>query len=186
MLVSMTEGKRTLENLAWHLNALVWTSLVAQMIKNPPAMQETWVWSLGLENPLENGMATTPVFLPGESHGQRSLAGCSLWDRKESITTERVALGGDTHHFLSQLIDQTSSQGYIPHHVHVLNERGAGNTGCEHQRLPYTLAWVTVTGLPGQLAARSPGVASLLAILFTTVSDFLLMNLRAHCSYARS
>ena len=48
------------------------------------------------------------------------------------------------------------------------------------------LAWVTVTGLPGQLAARSPGVASLLAILFTTVSDFLLMNLRAHCSYARS
>ena len=69
MLVSMTEGKRTLENLAWHLNALVWTSLVAQMIKNPPAMQETWVRSLGLENSLENGMATTPVFLPGESHG---------------------------------------------------------------------------------------------------------------------
>ena len=77
MLVSMTEGKRTLENLAWHLNALV-----AQMIKNPPAMQETWVRSLGLENPLENGMATTPVFVPGESHGQRSLTGCSPWDRR--------------------------------------------------------------------------------------------------------
>ena len=43
LLVSMTEGKRTLENLAWQLNALVWTSLVAQMIKTPPAMQETWV-----------------------------------------------------------------------------------------------------------------------------------------------
>ena len=185
MLVSMTEGKRTLENLAWHLNALVWTSLVAQMIKNPPAMQETWVRSLGLENPLENGMATTPVFLPGESHGQRSLVGCSPWDRKESITTERVALGGDTHHFLSQLIDQTSSQGYIPHHVHVLNERGAGNTGCEHQRLPYRPSlghchWIAWSA-GSQVSRRSLSLG-----LFTTVCDFLLMNLRAHCSYARS
>ena len=58
LLVSMTEGKRTLENLAWQLNVLVWTSLVAQMIKNPPAMQETWVRSLGQEYPLEKGMAT--------------------------------------------------------------------------------------------------------------------------------
>ena len=44
------------------------------MVKNPPAMQETWVQSLGQEDPLEEGMATTQVFLPGESHGQRSLA----------------------------------------------------------------------------------------------------------------
>ena len=35
-----------------------WTSLVAQMVKNPPAMQETWVRSLGWEEPLEEGMAT--------------------------------------------------------------------------------------------------------------------------------
>ena len=33
-------------------------SLVAQMVKNPPAMQETWVRSLGGEDPLEEGMAT--------------------------------------------------------------------------------------------------------------------------------
>ena len=33
-------------------------SLVAQIVKNPPAMQETWVWSLGQEDPLEKGMAT--------------------------------------------------------------------------------------------------------------------------------
>ena len=38
-------------------------------------MQETWVWSLGWEDPLEKEMATTPVFLPGESHRQRSLVG---------------------------------------------------------------------------------------------------------------
>ena len=32
--------------------------MVAQMVKNPPVMQETWVWSLGQEDPLEKGMAT--------------------------------------------------------------------------------------------------------------------------------
>ena len=37
---------------------LLWASLVAQTVKNPPAMQETWVTSLGQENPLEKGMAT--------------------------------------------------------------------------------------------------------------------------------
>ena len=47
-------------------------SLVAQLVKNPPVTQEpqkTWVRSLGQENSLEEGMATTPVFLLGESHG---------------------------------------------------------------------------------------------------------------------
>ena len=48
------------------------------MVKNLPAMQETWVWSLAWEDPLEEGMVTTPVCLPGESHGQRSLVGYSL------------------------------------------------------------------------------------------------------------
>ena len=47
--------------------------------KNLLAMRETWVQSLGWEHPLEEGMASTPVFLPGESHGQRSLAGYSPW-----------------------------------------------------------------------------------------------------------
>ena len=35
-----------------------WASLVAQLVKNPPAMRETWVPSLGWEDPLEKGMAT--------------------------------------------------------------------------------------------------------------------------------
>ena len=41
--------------------------MVAQSVKNPPVMWETWVRSLGWEDPLEEGMAPTPVFLPGES-----------------------------------------------------------------------------------------------------------------------
>ena len=36
----------------------VWASLVAQTVKNPPAVQETWVQSLGWEYPLEKGMVT--------------------------------------------------------------------------------------------------------------------------------
>ena len=62
------------------------------MVKNLPAMQETQVQSLDREDPLEKGMVPTPVFLPGESHGQRSLVGYSPWCPKESDTTERLTL----------------------------------------------------------------------------------------------
>ena len=58
------------------------------MIKSPPAMQETWVQSLGWEDPLEKGWQPTPVFLPGEFHAQRSLAGYSPQDCKEYDTTD--------------------------------------------------------------------------------------------------
>ena len=53
------------------------------VVKNPPAIQETSVQSLGWEDPLEKEMGTHPVFLPGESHGQRSLVGYSPWGGKE-------------------------------------------------------------------------------------------------------
>ena len=58
------------------------------MVKNLPAMQETQVQSLGREDILEKVMATHPVFLPAEFHGQRSLAGYSSWGSKESDMTE--------------------------------------------------------------------------------------------------
>ena len=62
-------------------------SLVAQMVKNPPAMRETWVRSLGWEDPLEKGMATHSVIWPGEFHGLYS-----PWDCKESDRTEQLSL----------------------------------------------------------------------------------------------
>ena len=46
------------------------------------------VQSLGLEALLEKGIQPTPVFLPGEFHGQRSLASYSPWGCKESDKTE--------------------------------------------------------------------------------------------------
>ena len=60
-----------------------WASLVAQLIKNPPAIRETWIPSLGWEDFLEEGKATPPVFWPGEFHGLYSPGGC-----KESDTIE--------------------------------------------------------------------------------------------------
>ena len=64
---------------------------MAQWVKNPPAMQvmqEMQVQTLGWENPLEEAWQPTPVFLPGESHGQRSLVGSSPYGHKELDTTE--------------------------------------------------------------------------------------------------
>ena len=52
-------------------------SLVAQLVKNLPARRETWVRSLGRENPWRRKWQPTPVSLPGESHRQRSLRGYS-------------------------------------------------------------------------------------------------------------
>ena len=53
-------------------------------------MRETWVQSLGQEDPLEKEMATTPVLLPEKFHGLRSLVGYSPQGHKESDTTERI------------------------------------------------------------------------------------------------
>ena len=50
-------------------------------------MQGTQIQPLGREEPLKKGMAS-PVFLPGEFHGLRSLVGYSSWVHKEADTTE--------------------------------------------------------------------------------------------------
>ena len=60
------------------------------MVKNLPAVWETWVQSLGWENPMEEGMETHSVLLPGKFCGQRSLGSCSPWGHKESDTTDRL------------------------------------------------------------------------------------------------
>ena len=54
-----------------------WASLVAQLVKNPLAMRETWVRSLGWEDPLEKGKERlpTPVFWPGESPWTKEAGG---------------------------------------------------------------------------------------------------------------
>ena len=66
-------------------------SLVSQLVKNLPAMWETWVWSLGWEDSLEKGMSTHSSILPGEVHGLYDTWGC-----KELDTTEWVSLTHST------------------------------------------------------------------------------------------
>jgi len=70
-------------------NFKFWASLVVQTVKNLPVVQETRVRSLGQEDPLEKGITPAPVFMSGESHGQRSLVGYSPWVA-ESDMTERL------------------------------------------------------------------------------------------------
>ena len=53
-------------------------------------MQETWVQSLGWEDPWSRKWQPTAVFLPEKFHGQRSLGGYSPWGHKESDMTEHI------------------------------------------------------------------------------------------------
>ena len=69
---------RNLTGCAWEI-----ICLGLALVKNSPAMQETWVQSLGWEVPLAKGKATISVFWPGEFHGLYS-----PWGQKESDTTE--------------------------------------------------------------------------------------------------
>ena len=65
-LKGLKSPQSTLLLLSMASTTLREASLVAQMVKNPPAMQETWVWSLGQEDPLEKGMATHSNILAWE------------------------------------------------------------------------------------------------------------------------
>ena len=67
---------------------MIRASLVAQRLKHLPGMRETQVQSLGWEDPWRRKWQPTPVLLPRESHGGRSLVGYSPWGRKDSDTTE--------------------------------------------------------------------------------------------------
>ena len=123
--------------------------LVAQVVKNLPAIQETQVQSLGQKNFLENRMATHYSILDGESHGQRSLVGYSPWGLEELDTVERliyivvlflvflrnlhIILHSDCTnlHFLQQCIR------LIPFSLH----------SCQHLLFVFFLMTVTLTGV---------------------------------------
>ena len=70
--------------------AAAFASPVAQLVKNLPAMQETWVWPLGWEKSSgEGNRLPTPLFWSWEFHGLYS-----LWGHKESDMTEQLSLSG--------------------------------------------------------------------------------------------
>ena len=70
----------------------LWASLVAQMVKNPPAVQETWVWCLSREDPLEEGMATHSSILAWGIPMDRGAGGAAVHWIAESDTTEQFSM----------------------------------------------------------------------------------------------
>ena len=67
---------------------ILWASLVAQMVKSLPAMRETWIQSLGQEDPLEKEMATHSSILAWKIPWTKKPGGYSTWGHKELDTTE--------------------------------------------------------------------------------------------------
>ena len=70
------------------LTPRLWASLVAQTVKNLPAMWETWLGSLGWEDPLEEGTAIQSFNLAWRISWAEEAGGHSPWSHKESDTTE--------------------------------------------------------------------------------------------------
>ena len=74
-------------------------TLIAQLVKNPPAMWETWVRSLVGKIPWRRERLPNLVFWPGEFHGLYS-----PWGLKESDATERLSLSCYTNNSYKQMI----------------------------------------------------------------------------------
>ena len=72
-----------------------WASLVAQLVKNPPAMQETWVRSLGLEDPLEKGKATQSSILAWRNPMDKG----AWWATLHAVAKSQTQLSGFHFHF---------------------------------------------------------------------------------------
>ena len=68
-------------------------SLVAQMVRNPPAMRENWVQSLGREDPLEEGMATHSSILAWRIPMDRE----AWWARVHGVPESRTQLSDYEH-----------------------------------------------------------------------------------------
>ena len=87
--------------------------MVAQSGKNLPAIQETWVQSLSREDFLEEGMATPPVSLPGEFHGQKGLVGYSSWGHTELDMTENAGMHRFQERFLKRKLKKKNKHLFI-------------------------------------------------------------------------
>ena len=112
-----------------------WASLVAQMVENLLAMQETWIQSIGWEDSLEKRMAThsTSVFLLGKFHGFGSLASYNPWGHQEMDSTEWLTLALSfkkslEQHFekSTQFINQIKEKNHITISIDVKQKQNPG------------------------------------------------------------
>ena len=109
-------------------------------------MQETWVWSLGGEDPLEKEWQPTPVFLPGEFYGQRSLVGYSPWGHKESDMAEWLThTHTHTHTQRCSFLSQTKTSGVK--HLKIRSGRcceGRGRTKLHFMKVEKEHKWLNI------------------------------------------
>ena len=80
-----------------------WASLVAQTVKNPPAIKETWVQFLGWEDPLERAWQPTPVSLPGESPRTEEPGGLQSMRSDTTEATEHARIYTYAHKCIEHL-----------------------------------------------------------------------------------
>ena len=95
-------------------------SLIAQLVKNPPAMQETWVQSLGWKIPWRRESLPTPVFWSGEFHGLYN-----PWGPKELDTIECFHFHESINHKKVELTILIHPKDIITLNVYLLNKRAS-------------------------------------------------------------
>ena len=88
--MTQENGKKNFDTNSKSSKVLKVRASLAQMVTKLPTMRETQVHPWVKKIPWRRGWQPTPIFLPGEFHGQRSLVGYSAWGCKESHTTERL------------------------------------------------------------------------------------------------
>ena len=101
------DGEHALGDSEGHRNLscpVYGASLIAQLVKNPPAVQETWVWSMGWEDPLEKGNATHSSILAWSTPWTIY----SPWGHKESDTMSdfhfQIIADGDCSHEIKRCL----------------------------------------------------------------------------------
>ena len=117
------------------------------MVKSPPAMQETWVRSLGWDdspggghsNPLQSSCLENP-------HGQRCLAGYSPWGRKESNMTERLSTAHRAILTLMLRADRKFGWWYIPTKRNAYWDTAPQTTQVDKVETEQLLCWHANTG----------------------------------------
>ena len=162
-------------------------SLVAQLVKNPPAMQETLVQSLSWEDPWKRKWQPTPVFLPGKFHGRKSLAGyiqSMKWWRVGHELTTSLSLSKRTaaieEYYQSRKLFRIycceQRFGYIKHHtlVCVVNTEKGGRIKAWLWSSPCGEIISSVQLLRRAWLFVTPGTAALQASLSITNSKHLL------------
>ena len=87
-----------------------WASLVAQTVKNPPAMQETWVRSLGWEERWRRAWQPTPVFLPAESPWTEEPGGL------QTMGLQRVGHDWATKHSIKKELPKWAGRSWVFNH----------------------------------------------------------------------